>query len=162
MCVKSIVFQHFNKVAGDKALHFWVQVTAQALRSDAMDALPALLESTEPEVRAAAVFALGACVQTQYGGQQAGAVEEGADIMRRMPPAERAQAECHLIRRLISVVDDACPLVRAEVAVAFGRIASGHAEMFQVSRNAACIYYLVSEFHIYTGNCTLFMLSSES
>ena len=127
-----------------------------------MDALPALLESTEPEVRAAAVFALGACVQTQYGGQQVGVIVEGADIMRRMPPAERAQAERHLIRQLISVVDDACPLVRAEVAVAFGRIASGHAEMFQVSRNAACIYDLLAEFDIYIRNCTLFMLSLET
>ena len=113
-------------------MHGCEQVTAQALRSNAMDALSALLESTEPEVRAAAVFALGACVQTQYGGQHGSASVEGAENMRRMPPAERAQAERHLVQRLINVVDDACPLVRAEVAVVFGRIVSGHADMFQV------------------------------
>jgi regulator-associated protein of mTOR len=108
-------------------------VAAQALRSDALNAVPGLLESPEPEVRAAAVFALGACVQTQSVQQQGGPTPEVADHVRRMPPAERAQAERHLARRLLDVVDDACPLVRAEVAVAFGRIASGHADMFQAS-----------------------------
>ncbi len=105
-----------------------LQVTAQALRSPAMDLLPHLLQFSDPEVRAAAVFALGAMIQAHnpaFAGPGSGA---GA---QRLGSADRLQAERQIAEHLLPAVEDASPLVRSEVAVAFGRVACGHADMFQ-------------------------------
>ena len=103
-----------------------LQVTAQTLRSPAMDLLPNLLQFSNPEVRAAAVFALGAMIQAHahpFAGPGPGA--------QRMASTERLQAERQIAEHLILAVDDASPLVRSEVAVAFGRVTCGHSDMFQ-------------------------------
>jgi hypothetical protein len=80
-----------------------------------------LLEMPSPEVRAAAVFALGSFIGTHEPVPGAAAAERQS--------AERAIA-CHLL----DVVYDASPLVRAEAAVALARIASGHSLFFQARR----------------------------
>ena len=114
--------------------HF-LQVTAQALRSPAMDLLPNLLHFSDAEVRAAAVFALGAMIQAHSPAFPGPGLGGGAGA-QRMGTAERVQAERQIAEHLIATVDDASPLVRSEVAVAFGRVACGHADMFQVQSSA--------------------------
>ncbi len=94
-----------------------------------MDLLPHLLQFSDPEVRAAAVFALGAIIQAHNPAFAGPGVGAGA---QRMGSADRLQAERQIAEHLLPAVEDASPLVRSEVAVAFGRVACGHADMFQV------------------------------
>ena len=96
-----------------------------------MDLLPHLLEFRDPEVRAAAVFALGAMIQAQNPAFAGPSLSSGTGA-HRMGSADRLQAERRIAEHLLSAVEDASPLVRSEVAVAFGRVACGHADMFQV------------------------------
>ena len=129
------------------------QVTAQALRSPAMDLLPHLLQFSDPEVRAAAAFALGAMIQAHspaFPGPGLG----GGSGTQRMGSAERLQAERQIAEHLLPAVEDASPLVRSEVAVAFGRVACGHADMFQVRMLLHCHSSMNDEV------CKLVMLTS--
>ena len=100
-----------------------------------MDLLPNLLQFSDAEVRAAAVFALGAMIQAHSPAFPSPGLGGGGGA-QRMGTAERLQAERQIAEHLIATGYDASPLVRSEVAVAFGRVACGHADMFQVQKMA--------------------------
>ncbi|XP_010558401.1 PREDICTED: regulatory-associated protein of TOR 1 [Tarenaya hassleriana] len=81
--------------------------------------LSPLLSEPQPEVRAAAVFALGTLLDIGFdSGKSVGDDEFDDD--------EKIRAEDTIIKSLLNVVSDGSPLVRAEVAVALSRFAFGH------------------------------------
>ncbi|XP_042050118.1 regulatory-associated protein of TOR 1-like isoform X1 [Salvia splendens] len=90
------------------------------LQADAPDILAPLLSEPQPEVRAAAVFALGTALDIGFDTSRDGNGDEDCD------DDENVTAEVSIIKNLLSVVSDGSPLVRAEVAVALSRFAFGH------------------------------------
>ncbi|KAK9819637.1 hypothetical protein WJX72_000593 [[Myrmecia] bisecta] len=102
------------------------QVAAVALREHTTDMMAKLLLVPQPDIRAAAIFTLGALVQASEVTSANGSVHGGFSSEGERFAAEREVA-CHLLTCLY----DASPLVRAEVAVGIARIAAGHAMFFQ-------------------------------
>ncbi|GAB2235961.1 hypothetical protein Droror1_Dr00026406 [Drosera rotundifolia] len=91
------------------------------LQADAPSICASLLSEPQPEVRASAVFALGTLLDVGFDSSRDSMVgEEDFD------DDEKVRAEISIIRSLLGVVSDGSPLVRAEVAVALARFASGH------------------------------------
>ncbi|XP_010553141.1 PREDICTED: regulatory-associated protein of TOR 1 isoform X2 [Tarenaya hassleriana] len=81
--------------------------------------LAPLLSEPQPEVRAAAVFALSTLLDIGFDtGKSVGDDEFDDD--------EKIRTEDSIIKSLLNVVSDGSPLVRAEVAVALARFAFGH------------------------------------
>lgn len=139
-----------------------------ALREQAHEALVSLVRCGEPDVRAAACFALGSLILTdpadeddpisredETGGRRANAPttttmatrEEGSHVSNSTTlnqPQRDQGSESHarfaderaIACSLLELVYDASPLVRAEVACALGRLASGHALLFQAAVTA--------------------------
>ena len=91
-----------------------------------------LLAADDPEVRAAAVFALGALIQAAEVATTSepspGEAEAQAALL---PEQERLVLERVIVAGLLEVVYDGSPLVRAEVARALARVALGHSVLFQ-------------------------------
>ncbi|KAL1549078.1 Regulatory-associated protein of TOR 1 [Salvia divinorum] len=90
------------------------------LQADAPAVLAPLLSEPQPEVRAAAVFALGTALDIGFDTSRDGHGDEDCD------DDEKVRAEVSIIKNLLNVVSDGSPLVRAEVAVALSRFAFGH------------------------------------
>lgn len=91
-----------------------------------------LLATDDPEVRAAAVFALGALIQAAEPPAPDPAHPEGGEAPpMQLPDKERLVLERAIIAGLLEVVYDGSPLVRAEVARALARVALGHSILFQ-------------------------------
>ncbi|KFK24674.1 hypothetical protein AALP_AA8G010200 [Arabis alpina] len=80
-------------------------------QANASEKLIPLLSEAQPEVRAAAVFALGTLLDVGY---------------KEFDDDENIIAEDIVINSLLDVVSDGSALVRAEVAVALARFAFGH------------------------------------
>ncbi|KAI4374210.1 hypothetical protein MLD38_012227 [Melastoma candidum] len=80
-----------------------------------------LLSQPQPEVRAAAVFALGTLLDI---GCDSGSDGVGGD--EDYDVDEKSKADISIIKSLLNVVGDGSPLVRTEVAVALARLAFGH------------------------------------
>ncbi|CAL9769463.1 unnamed protein product [Musa acuminata subsp. burmannicoides] len=91
------------------------------LQADGPSIIVPLLMEPQPEVRAAAAFALGTLIDvgTITFGEGHGGVED-IDV------DEKIKSELSIIRSLLQVAADGSPLVRAEVAVALARFAFGH------------------------------------
>ncbi|XP_019254811.1 PREDICTED: regulatory-associated protein of TOR 1-like isoform X4 [Nicotiana attenuata] len=91
------------------------------LQADAPAIFVPLLSQSQPEVRAASVFALGTLLDVGFDTSRDDIIEdEDCDY------EEKARAEVVIIRSLLSVVSDGSPFVRAEVAVVLARFAFGH------------------------------------
>jgi len=100
-------------------------IAAAATRENAPAMIANLLGVEDPEIRAAAVYALGSLVtvpsQLGQGGGGGHEIHEG----------ERYAAEREIICYLIQMIYDGSSLVRAEVAVALARVAAGHSLMME-------------------------------
>ncbi|WOL04841.1 regulatory-associated protein of TOR 2 [Canna indica] len=80
-----------------------------------------LLSEPQPEVRAAAAFALGTLIDVgsvSFGDGHGGDDDYDDD--------EKIKSELKIIKNLLQVAVDGSPLVRAEIAVALARFAFGH------------------------------------
>ncbi|XP_010931321.1 regulatory-associated protein of TOR 1 [Elaeis guineensis] len=91
------------------------------LRADAPATIRPLLSEPQPEVRSAAVFALGTLLDVGSVSYRDG---HGGD--EDCDDDEKIKAELNIVKNLLQVVGDGSPLVRAEVAVALARFAFGH------------------------------------
>ncbi|KAF8748893.1 hypothetical protein HU200_012820 [Digitaria exilis] len=88
------------------------------LHSNAPEILIYLLSEPQPEVRAAAVFALGNLLD--MGSTSVNGVDDDSD------DDEKLRAEINVVRSLLQISSDASPLVRSEAAIALTRFALGH------------------------------------
>ncbi|THU65455.1 hypothetical protein C4D60_Mb05t03810 [Musa balbisiana] len=80
-----------------------------------------LLSEPQPEVRAAAAFALGTLIDVgsvSFGDGHGGDEDYDDD--------EKIKSELNIVRNLLQAAGDGSPLVRAEVTVALARFAFGH------------------------------------
>ncbi|CAM6047767.1 unnamed protein product, partial [Sphagnum compactum] len=102
-----------------------------ALQDNAPSILGHLLSEPQPEVRAAATYALGTLVTV--------AAESSADNTASEDDVDEyvQAAEQEIGRYLLRVLSDGSPLVRAELATAMARLAASHNRMF---RQAAAAY----------------------
>ncbi|PHT38257.1 Regulatory-associated protein of TOR 1 [Capsicum baccatum] len=91
------------------------------LQADAPAIFVPLLSEPQPEVRAAAIFALGTLLDVGFVSARDGV---GGD--EDCDDEEKVRTEVSIIKSLLSVASDGSPLVRAEVAVALARFAFGH------------------------------------
>ncbi|KAE9591951.1 putative transcription factor WD40-like family [Lupinus albus] len=90
------------------------------LQEDAPSIYALLLSEPQPEVRAAAVFALGTLLDVGFRSCRGVGGDEECD------DDDKFRAEVSIVKSLLSVASDGSPLVRAEVAVALARFAFGH------------------------------------
>ncbi|MQM11366.1 hypothetical protein Taro_044270 [Colocasia esculenta] len=91
------------------------------LQEDAHSICAPLLSEPQPEVRAAAAFALGTLLDIGSDLVVDGFVgDEDHD------DDEKLKAELNIVQSILQAVSDGSPLVRAEVAAALGRFAFGH------------------------------------
>ena len=123
----------------------------EAFLSGAPEAIAPLLAHPIPDVRAAAVYALGALIyvppdrvelDTDYEGDD-GEIKEDAEHSNSdregqrggqrsgLLDADRAAAERTIACQILPGISDASPLVRVETAVALGRLACVHSMLFQ-------------------------------
>ncbi|KAK4377456.1 hypothetical protein RND71_003752 [Anisodus tanguticus] len=90
------------------------------MQADAPAIFVPLLSQSQPEVRAASIFALGTLLDIGFDTSRDD-IGEDEDY----DDEEKIRAEV-IMKCLLSVVSDGSPLVRAEVAVALARFAFGH------------------------------------
>eukprot|EP00246_Nothoceros_aenigmaticus_P010872 TRINITY_DN2780_c0_g1_i3.p1 TRINITY_DN2780_c0_g1~~TRINITY_DN2780_c0_g1_i3.p1 ORF type:complete len:984 (+),score=169.84 TRINITY_DN2780_c0_g1_i3:2-2953(+) len=102
-----------------------------ALSNNAPAILSQLLSEFQPEVRASATYALGTLISAvrEPTPAESSTIEEDED--------EGQSAERDIAVRLLKVLHDGSPLVRAELAIALARLALSHNSMF---RSAAAAY----------------------
>ncbi|ACO63090.1 predicted protein [Micromonas commoda] len=96
----------------------------EAFASGAAEAIAPLLAHPIPDVRAAAVYALGALIYVppaSDGSARAAGVNE----------LDRAAAERTIACQILPGISDASPPVRVETAVALGRLACVHSMLFR-------------------------------
>ncbi|KAL3536590.1 hypothetical protein ACH5RR_005051 [Cinchona calisaya] len=99
----------------------FTEAQTMGVRADAAAILEPLLSEPQPEVRAAAVFALGTVLDVGFDTSRDGTGgEEDCD------DDEKVRSEGSIVKNLLSVVSDGSPLVRAEVVLALARFAFGH------------------------------------
>ncbi|KAG9137895.1 hypothetical protein Leryth_021188 [Lithospermum erythrorhizon] len=103
-----------------------------ALQADAPAILRPLLAEHEPEVRAAAVFALGTVLDVGFNTSRDSVGYEDND------DDEKIRAEVAIVNSLLGAVSDGSPLVRAEVAIALSRFAFGHNKNLKSVAAAYC------------------------
>ncbi|KAG2294999.1 hypothetical protein Bca52824_041668 [Brassica carinata] len=99
--------------------------------ANAFQKLAPLVSEPQPEVRAAAVFALGTLVDIGFDSSKSVVDDEFDDD-------EKIRAEEAIIKSLLDVVSDGSPLVRAEVAVALARFAFGHKQHLKSAASSYC------------------------
>ncbi|XP_024011669.1 regulatory-associated protein of TOR 2 isoform X2 [Eutrema salsugineum] len=97
----------------------YIEAQIMGREANASEKLIPLLSEAQPEVRAAAVFALGTLLDVGFDSGKGVGDEEFEDN-------EKIIADDIIIKSLLDVVSDGSPLVRAEVAVALARFAFGH------------------------------------
>nr|PNR35773.1 hypothetical protein PHYPA_021623 [Physcomitrium patens] len=100
-----------------------------ALREHAPTILGRVLSEPQPEVRAAATYALGTLIKVGADGFSSEETESDAD-------GDSLTAEQQMATILLKVLCDGSPLVRAELAIAMARLASSHNKMFRQSAAA--------------------------
>ncbi|CAD5170829.1 unnamed protein product [Musa acuminata subsp. malaccensis] len=91
------------------------------MQADGPATIAPLLSEPQPEVRAAAAFALGTLIDVgsvSFGDGHGGDEDFDDD--------EKIKSELNIVRNLLQASGDGSPLVRAEVAVALARFAFGH------------------------------------
>lgn len=101
----------------------------RALDLDAPAILGKVLSEPQPEVRAAATYALGTLIKVGVDGVCAGGPDDEVDEVSQA-------AEQRVASLLLKVLCDGSPLVRAELATAMTRLASSHNRMFRQSAAA--------------------------
>ncbi|KAG0616749.1 hypothetical protein M758_5G139500 [Ceratodon purpureus] len=101
-----------------------------AFQDNAPAILGKVLSEPQPEVRAAATFALGTLVKVGLD-QPSNNVGSDDDLEEATEVAEEVIARC-----LLKVLCDGSPLVRAELATALARLASSHNGMFRLAAAA--------------------------
>ncbi|KAG9159223.1 hypothetical protein Leryth_023150 [Lithospermum erythrorhizon] len=103
-----------------------------ALQADAPAILRPLLAEPQPEVRAAAVFALGSVLDVGFNTSRDTVGDEDND------DDEKFRAEVTIVNSLLGAISDGSPLVRAEVAIALSRFAFGHNKNLKSVAAAYC------------------------
>ena len=114
----------------------------EAFASGAAEAIAPLLAHPIPDVRAAAVYALGALIYVppasdgldEEGNQEAGDEDEnrgGSARAAGVNELDRAAAERTIACQILPGISDASPPVRVETAVALGRLACVHSMLFR-------------------------------
>jgi len=96
----------------------YLEAQIMGREANASEKLIPLLSEAQPEVRAAAVFALGTLLDVGFDSGKGVCDEEFDD--------DENIVEDIIIKSLLDVVSDGSPLVRTEVAVALARFAFGH------------------------------------
>ncbi|KAG2272536.1 hypothetical protein Bca52824_067091 [Brassica carinata] len=114
-----LVFIWTKILALDKLWEDFTEAQIMGREANAFKKLAPLLSEPQPEVRAAAVFALGTLLDIGFGSSKSSLENEFDDD-------EKIRAEEAIIKNLLDVVSDGSPLVRSEVAVALARFAFGH------------------------------------
>ena len=130
--------------------------TKEAFGCGAPDAVASLLQHPTPDARAAAVYALGALVFVSEDGDDqdvshdepgrrggfgaSASTAHGTDdgdkntnAQFTFGDAERAAAERAVACHILPGVADASPVVRAETAIALGRLACAHSKRFRAA-----------------------------
>ncbi|CAA7389303.1 unnamed protein product [Spirodela intermedia] len=102
------------------------------LQSDAHAICAPLLSEPQPEVRAAAIFALGNLFDVGSGSSNGLGGDDDRD------DDEKNKAELNIVQNILQAVADGSPLVRVEVAVALGRFAFAHNKHL---KSIAAIYW---------------------
>ncbi|KAK4798865.1 hypothetical protein SAY86_024230 [Trapa natans] len=97
----------------------FIEAQIFGLQADAPAIFAPLLSEPQPEVRAAAAFALGTLLDVGFDSCRDGGGDE-------YDYDEKIRAEIDIVRSLLNIVSDGSPLVRAEVAVALARFSFGH------------------------------------
>lgn len=95
----------------------------QGVQASAPSILMRLLSEPQPEVRAAATFALGTLIAA--GNEM---VSDSSSLDDDYDDEERHRAEQEIVSILLKVLYDGSPLVRAELAIGLSRLAFGHKE----------------------------------
>lgn len=91
------------------------------LQADAPAIFLPLLSEPQPEVRAAAIFALGTLIGVGFDSFRDGhGGDEDCDV------DDKSKAELSIVKNLLQALGDGSPLVRAEVAVVLARFGFGH------------------------------------
>ncbi|KAK4342647.1 hypothetical protein RND71_038463 [Anisodus tanguticus] len=99
----------------------FTEAQVSGVQADAPAIFVPLLSEPQPEVRAAAVFALGTLLDVGFDSARDGV---GGD--EDCHDEEKVSTEVSIIKSLLSVASDGSPLVRAEVAAALACFAFGH------------------------------------
>ncbi|WMV51803.1 hypothetical protein MTR67_045188 [Solanum verrucosum] len=132
VCLKHLQGSTYNDVQTEPLFLQWLclclgklwedftEAQVLGLQADAPAIFVPLLSQSQPEVRAASIFALGTLLDVGFDTSKDD-IGEDEDYDNE----EKIGAEV-IMKSLLSVVSDASPLVRAEVAVALARFAFGH------------------------------------
>ncbi|XP_027768175.1 regulatory-associated protein of TOR 1-like isoform X2 [Solanum pennellii] len=132
VCLKHLQGSTYNDVQTEPLYLQWLclclgklwedfaEAQVLGLQADAPAIFAPLLTQSQPEVRAASIFALGTLLDVGFDTSMDD-IGEDEDYGNE----EKTGAEV-IMKSLLSVVSDASPLVRAEVAVALARFAFGH------------------------------------
>jgi regulatory associated protein of mTOR len=87
-------------------------ITLAALQEQVHDMFAKLLTADDPDIRAAAVFSLGALIQAHEGDATAEEFTEGGQAAAPLLEQDRMVLERAIVCGLLEVVYDASPLVR--------------------------------------------------
>ncbi|KAK4724677.1 hypothetical protein R3W88_027456 [Solanum pinnatisectum] len=132
VCLKHLQGSTYNDVQTEPLFLQWLclclgklwedftEAQVLGLQADAPAIFVSLLSQSQPEVRAASIFALGTLLDVGFDTSKDD-IGEDEDYDNE----EKIGAEV-IMKSLLSVVSDASPLVRTEVAVALARFAFGH------------------------------------
>ncbi|XP_024514847.1 regulatory-associated protein of TOR 2 [Selaginella moellendorffii] len=90
-----------------------------ALHTNASSTLAQLLSEPQPEVRAAAAYALGTIIKAKSVNEEDSALDDDDE-------EARLRMEQDVMKTLLKVVNDGSPLVRAELAIALARLTVRH------------------------------------
>ncbi|XP_069146520.1 regulatory-associated protein of TOR 1 isoform X2 [Solanum lycopersicum] len=132
VCLKHLQGSTYNDVQTEPLYLQWLclclgklwedftEAQVLGLQADAPAIFAPLLTQSQPEVRAASIFALGTLLDVGFDTSKDD-IGEDEDYGNE----EKTGAEV-IMKSLLSVVSDPSPLVRAEVAVALARFAFGH------------------------------------
>lgn len=133
VCLRHLQLANFSDGQADPSLLQWLclclgklwedfpEAQVVGLQTDALATITPFLSLPQPEVRAAAVYALGTLLDVGSSS-----FRDGNEGDEDYDDDEKTKCELNIIKRLLQVLGDGSPLVRAEVAVALGRFAFGH------------------------------------
>lgn len=108
------------------------EISLLCIREGSTELLAGLSSFYSPEIRAAAVFALGCLIHSCPDAQELAEGAAALGLAAQAPASEeRLVMEQPIIGYLTKMVYDGSALVRAEAAVALARIARGHLGPFQ-------------------------------
>jgi len=110
------------------------ELTMQAFELGVTEKLSKLFNSASPNVRAAAIFALGSLIVLIKSDKQQDISQEEVSEHIRSP--DRMVAERQAAGLLLQCANDGSPMVRREVIHALGRFAVAHASFIDIAHQA--------------------------